>query len=172
MVRYFVWNFKGYLWNSTQNILPIHWKRLILFKGENLRALNAPQHTEMSYWPVGCRSDKIYHNLTSQWCHQHHGTSDQWGLKYLVISLFKITTKETSDFCEGNPRITDGFYSQRASNTKSIFLPCHYLDLTLGMENTAVYSVMYLTNPQVLCYYQSSLLRSWQSMVPCSRLQL
>ena len=25
-VRYFVWNFKGYLWNSTQNILLIHWK--------------------------------------------------------------------------------------------------------------------------------------------------
>ena len=25
-VRYFVWNLKGYLWNSTQNILPIHWK--------------------------------------------------------------------------------------------------------------------------------------------------
>ena len=23
-VRYFVWNFKGYIWNSTQNILPIH----------------------------------------------------------------------------------------------------------------------------------------------------
>ena len=25
-VRYFVWNFKGYLWNSTQDILPIPWK--------------------------------------------------------------------------------------------------------------------------------------------------
>ena len=25
-VKYFVWNFKGTLWNSTQNILPIHWK--------------------------------------------------------------------------------------------------------------------------------------------------
>ena len=25
-IRYFVWNFKGYLWNSTQNILPTHWK--------------------------------------------------------------------------------------------------------------------------------------------------
>ena len=24
--RYFVWSFKGTLWNSTQNILPIHWK--------------------------------------------------------------------------------------------------------------------------------------------------
>ena len=39
-VRYFVWNFKGYLWNSTQNILPIHWKMWILFTSENLRALN------------------------------------------------------------------------------------------------------------------------------------
>ena len=38
-VRYFVWNFKGYLWNSTQNISPIHWKMWILFKGEDLRAL-------------------------------------------------------------------------------------------------------------------------------------
>ena len=31
-VRYFVWNFKGSLWNSTQNILPIHsihWKMCI-----------------------------------------------------------------------------------------------------------------------------------------------
>ena len=25
-VRYFVWNFTGNLWNSTQNILPKHWK--------------------------------------------------------------------------------------------------------------------------------------------------
>ena len=25
-VRYFVWNFKGYLWNSTQNILELCWK--------------------------------------------------------------------------------------------------------------------------------------------------
>ena len=25
-VRYFAWNFKGYLCNSTQNILHIHWK--------------------------------------------------------------------------------------------------------------------------------------------------
>ena len=30
-VGYFVLNFKGTLWNSTQNILPIHWKILILY---------------------------------------------------------------------------------------------------------------------------------------------
>ena len=38
-VRYFVWNFKGHLWNSTQNILPIHWKMWFLYNTEILRAL-------------------------------------------------------------------------------------------------------------------------------------
>ena len=36
--RYFVWNFKGSLWNSTQNILPIHWKMCVLCKGQIIRA--------------------------------------------------------------------------------------------------------------------------------------
>ena len=35
-VRYFVWNFKGYLWNSTQNIIPIHWKIQFLWNKEEL----------------------------------------------------------------------------------------------------------------------------------------
>ena len=38
-VRYFVRNFKGYLWNSTQNMLPIHWKIRFLCNIEILRAL-------------------------------------------------------------------------------------------------------------------------------------
>ena len=38
-VRYFVWNFKGALWNSTQNILPIHWKIWFLYNIDILRAL-------------------------------------------------------------------------------------------------------------------------------------
>ena len=29
-IIYFLWNFKGYLWNSTQNILPIHSKIQLL----------------------------------------------------------------------------------------------------------------------------------------------
>ena len=38
-LRYFVWNFKGNLWNSTQNVLPIDWKMQILYNLEILRAL-------------------------------------------------------------------------------------------------------------------------------------
>ena len=34
-----MWNFKGTLWNSTQNILPIHWKIELLYNIEILRAL-------------------------------------------------------------------------------------------------------------------------------------
>ena len=33
-----MWNFKGTLWNSTQNILPIHWKICFLYNIEILRA--------------------------------------------------------------------------------------------------------------------------------------
>ena len=34
-----MWNFKATLWNSTQDILPIHCKMCVLFACENLRAL-------------------------------------------------------------------------------------------------------------------------------------
>ena len=34
-----MWNFKGTLWNSTQNILPIHWEMRLLNNIEILRAL-------------------------------------------------------------------------------------------------------------------------------------
>ena len=34
-----MWNFKGTLWNSTQNILPIHWKIWFLYNIEILWAL-------------------------------------------------------------------------------------------------------------------------------------
>ena len=37
--KIFVWNFKGTLWNSTQNILPIHWKMWLLYKIKILGAL-------------------------------------------------------------------------------------------------------------------------------------
>ena len=34
-----MWNFKGTLWNSTHNILPMHWKIWFLYYVEILRAL-------------------------------------------------------------------------------------------------------------------------------------
>ena len=39
MGEYFGWNFKGCLWNSTQNISPMHWKMQVFYNAENLRAL-------------------------------------------------------------------------------------------------------------------------------------
>ena len=51
-VRCFVWNFKGTLWNSTQNILPIHWKICNLFNCENLRALTFKSSYEFLEYPL------------------------------------------------------------------------------------------------------------------------
>ena len=45
---------KGYLWNSAQNILPVHWKMLFLCNVENLRAL---------------RFTNSYVFLELTWCH-------------------------------------------------------------------------------------------------------
>ena len=51
--RYFVCNFKGYLWNSTQNVLPIHWP--IWYSNiELLRALRFKSWFPALKWPLIC----------------------------------------------------------------------------------------------------------------------
>ena len=47
MGKYFVWNFKGTLWNSTQNILPIHWKIQFLY----VTILRALRFKSSLKWP-------------------------------------------------------------------------------------------------------------------------
>ena len=55
-VRYFVWNFKGNLWNSTHNILPIHWKIWFLYNIEILRALRFKSSYAFLKCPPGSTS--------------------------------------------------------------------------------------------------------------------
>ena len=85
--RYFVWNFKGYLWNSTQNILPIHWKMWILFTSKNLRALRfksskvflkrPPGHQWFRWWIAACSTRNRGLNqywLTTNWTRTNKDT--------------------------------------------------------------------------------------------------
>ena len=46
-VKYFVWNVKWNLSNTTQNILPIHWQMCTLLMSENLQA---PSFTNLCFW--------------------------------------------------------------------------------------------------------------------------
>ena len=48
-----MWNFKGTLWNSTQNILPIHWKIWFLYDTEILRALKFKSSNAFLKCPPG-----------------------------------------------------------------------------------------------------------------------
>ena len=48
-----MWNFKGTLWNSTQNILPIHWKIWLLYNIEILRALRFKSSYAFLKRPLG-----------------------------------------------------------------------------------------------------------------------
>ena len=55
------------------------------------------------------------------------GDSDQWHLKCLFSSFFRLTTKKEHQssalwvLCEGNPPVTGAFHSQKTSNAERIF---------------------------------------------------
>ena len=59
-VKYFVWKFKGTLWNSTQNILSINWKIWFLYNIEILRALRFKGSYSFLNWP---------HGILCWWCY-------------------------------------------------------------------------------------------------------
>ena len=67
-VRYFVWNFKGNFWNSTQNILPIHWKMRFLYNIEILRALKFKSSSVFLKRPPGHNLYGVVHH-----CRCRHG---------------------------------------------------------------------------------------------------
>ena len=62
-----MWNFKGTLWNSTQNILPIHWKMWLLYNIDILRALRVKSSYAFLKRPPGqwWRSLTIYRGKRS-----------------------------------------------------------------------------------------------------------
>ena len=67
-----MWNFKGTLWNSTQNILPIHWKigfpyNIEIFKSSLIKELihvfwNTPQDSNMAIAMLGHQLAKCWLN--------------------------------------------------------------------------------------------------------------
>ena len=47
-----MWNFKGYLWNSTQNIIPIHWKIQFVYNFEILGDFRFKSSCAFFKWPL------------------------------------------------------------------------------------------------------------------------
>ena len=74
-LRYFVWDFKGSLRNSTQTILPIHWNMCCWLKGENSRAPRLTSSQAFFKWSLGNGvSQKPY-----QSCHSASFPKWNWG---------------------------------------------------------------------------------------------
>ena len=65
-VRYFVWNFKVTLWNSTQNITPIYWKIWFLYNIEISRALRFQSSYAFLKRPPGLLCQPVTHAFLSQ----------------------------------------------------------------------------------------------------------
>ena len=83
-VRYFVWNFKGNFWNSTQNILPMHWKIRFLYNIEILGVLGVKSsQVFLNRPPETCLSMKT---VFSSYKHSHY-KDESW---YRLISTMEI----------------------------------------------------------------------------------
>ena len=141
-----MWNFKGTLWNSTQNILPIHWKIQFLYKCEILRALRfkssyvflkrPPGHSVPMTGSIPIFIEIFKWNICSVIWHVY-------AISYIIILVTFVTAItlwisivclswhkhwgfmmassygnnfRVTGFCEGNPPVTVGFLTQRPAS--------------------------------------------------------
>ena len=68
-VRYFVRNLKGTLWNSTQNILHIHWKIWFLYNIEILELLDLRARTRLWNAPGLCKINVSLSSMDTDFSH-------------------------------------------------------------------------------------------------------
>ena len=94
---------------------------------------NGSGNGSRSTWcPAALRWTKLG-DITSQWrLNERHCVSNHRRLGCLLNRLFRRTSKKTSKLCvaglcEGNPPVTGGFPSQRASNAENVSIWwCHH----------------------------------------------
>ena len=120
-LRYFVWNFKGYLWNSTQNILPMHRKVIFVqhwnFNFFDLRThmhfWNTPQDTH-GYWSVG--SYYIPLLFTCRY--------NDWSDNQLLVVVFPSQAMLTLEQLRGTPLVEAELQSIKVSLEEQQVVTC------------------------------------------------
>ena len=121
---------------------------------QNKENIKAPRH-----WPLcgeftgyrwiprtnGQLRGKCFHLMTSSWLGNYWLLSSHLTFyrpfKCLLSRLFGHRSKITitsklciTGHCEGNPRMTGWFSSQRASNTENAFIPWHHRDMVPPLD--------------------------------------
>ena len=88
-----MWNFKGNLWNSTQNILLIHWKMMILYNVENVRALRF-KSSEVFLTPLYQQrwidSSHNSHNALDKYPTMHHFVTEMCTCVHISVTKWSI----------------------------------------------------------------------------------
>ena len=85
-----------------------------------------PGTVECQFSNCKCSMALLRHTYkTLQWRHnERDGVSNHWRLDYLLNRLFRPDKKTSklrvTGLCEGNPSVTGGFSSQRASNAENV----------------------------------------------------
>ena len=140
-VTYFVWNFKGYLWNSTQNILPIHWKVRFIYNVENVKALISKSSGAFFETPpyvvLPCLQTRVlthtkiadwYHHVTRPpcltvtfLCRIHADCNGYcWAWRYLTVAWWSCVVS-----------LTGPYVSTTGQLGAQCYLKCHIVDTAI-----------------------------------------
>ena len=106
-VRYFVWNLKGTLWNSTQNILPIHWNTSFLYNCKSsymflkrplaVRQLLFLAHAKTTQLLLSCHFEIMQ-------CHVRHFENNAWTTAKSICITYGLLLLHQMDDCIENLR--------------------------------------------------------------------
>ena len=115
----FVWGFHRWPVNSPQK-WPVT-QKMFPFDDVIMRHIDAQFRGRINSSPLKF----IQIALITVPSHGYYGVSNHRQLPCLFNRLYRRTSKERSKlrvtgFCEGNPPVTDGFPSQRASNKENV----------------------------------------------------
>ena len=101
-----MWSFKGTLWNSTQNSLPIHWKMLFFLYNTEFLELRYHNHFCMWYPPRPCSLCNKSPYIVIMRVNPLLPNCFEETIKYIYIfNNFFTWSQAFSQYCDGTKRL-------------------------------------------------------------------
>ena len=97
--RQLVWNFKGYLWNSTQNTPPIHWKIQFIYIVENLTHWGRVTHIWVSKLIIIGSDNGLSPGQWRNIVNLGLGNKFQWNRNRIWKNRLKVSSAKWRRFC-------------------------------------------------------------------------
>ena len=146
------------IWHTPMHLLRmLICLRVTMTKIQSLLTRHLSNMIATDAWNAQARCGK--HESITITSHERRGVSNHQPHYCLLSNEFSLTTKAKSKptlliFCEGNPPVTGGFPSQKASDTENVYMSWHHpgLECNSHLWEATVYTMVYTHRFAVLCF--------------------